>query len=360
MTPAQLAKLLNNKFLEEGNFEVAGSSQSGSAYAAISGNDDVFGEYDASFSNLSVQAVGYSQGVNADVAEAKKGVFIYVTRGTKRAIKSLPETLDGVPLIIESIGKITVKPQSASSNRGNIYRKNNRVACGSSCAPSQKNYSGTFGALARKTSDPSVLHAISNNHVFADCNHLAPRVPIMSPSSKDSGIAYPPLMFAQHSEMIELRSGNPLTVTPCYEDLAIALVQDESKVSSWQGDQFGYDTPSNTMQPFAGLKVKKFGRTTGLTHGIIESVTIRTPVRYQADDFKAIVWFQNVWVVRALGPDPFAIGGDSGSLVVTEDGSASVGMVFASNNRGDYVNIIPIDRISRAFGGLELVGGHGI
>ncbi len=81
---------------------------------------------------------------------------------------------------------------------------------------------------------------------------------------------------------------------------------------------------------------------------------------YKTGKFSATVWFTDTWTVRADGADPFALPGDSGSLVVSEDGTSVVGLLFAVNNRGQYGIIMPIDQVLAAFGGATLVSGHGI
>jgi hypothetical protein len=356
MKPSKLAQLFTNQFLQGGNFELAGATSTEVSRAATA--FDVVAVDKEPFANLSVQAVGYAEGGEGE--DFVPAVYIYVTRGTKRALKEVPETVENIPVIVDSVGKIIVKPKATLSNRGHIFARRGRVACGSSCAPSGKDYSGTLGALVHKNGDTSCLYALSNNHVTADCNHLSVGMPIMSPSGNDSRPGNAPRMFAEHAQMTELRSGVPGLVPPCRDDLAIATVPDLDLVSSWQGDADGFDTPVLAASPAPGMPVKKIGRTTGTTHGRIQSVVVRTPIRYDSENFKAIVWFQQVWAVRSTDTGPFAVGGDSGSLVVTEDGNSAVGIVFASNSQGTYVNMIAIDRVLGAFGGLTLVGNHGV
>jgi len=83
------------------------------------------------------------------------------------------------------------------------------------------------------------------------------------------------------------------------------------------------------------MKVKKFGRTTGLTKGEVEAkVATPMPVTYNARYFKDTVWFKDVWSVRSADSgDAFALPGDSGSLVVNDDASRAVGIIFAANRR---------------------------
>jgi hypothetical protein len=110
------------------------------------------------------------------------------------------------------------------------------------------------------------------------------------------------------------------------------------------------------------MRVKKTGRTTGLTNGSVEAL-INSPlaVPYKCRFFAATVWFRDVWTVRADQGTAFALGGDSGSLVVTEDGKSAVGLVFAASvPSGDLAYIVPMNHITGLFGGITLVGKHGI
>lgn len=143
-------------------------------------------------------------------------------------------------------------------------------------------------------------------------------------------------------------------------DAAVASVPDESMVSSWQGDDFsGYDTPVNTVPLTTGLRVKKFGRTTGITYGTVEILTSILELRYRYSNFAALVWFTGLGVVWADAGEEFALPGDSGSLVVTEGGDAAVGLLFAAGPQWDYAWIAPIDTVLNELS-LTLVGNHGI
>jgi hypothetical protein len=106
------------------------------------------------------------------------------------------------------------------------------------------------------------------------------------------------------------------------------------------------------------MRVKKFGRTTGLTVGTVEAVFTLAPVPYKSRYFSAMVYFDAVWTVLGEDGTSFALPGDSGSLVVTEDEKASVGLVFAAAS-GGYGIIVPMSHIVTCFGGLRLVHGHG-
>jgi len=172
-----------------------------------------------------------------------------------------------------------------------------------------------------------------------------------------------PAEIGRHSDICELRSGGPTLVQPLQEDVALARITRPEGVTSWQGDGVaGYDTPTSVIPPTSGLRVKKFGRTTGRTSGAVEAlIPDFLAIPYKCRFFNATVWFRRVWTVRADPGDTFAQPGDSGSLVVTEDGAGAIGLVFAASvPYGDLGYIIPMNHVEGLLGGLDLVAGHGI
>jgi hypothetical protein len=328
------------------------------AAAAVADIPD-YDEY--GFAGLAVQSVGVEEGV----AEPK--VHIYVTKGrtTEREVEVGDEE---VTVVVNRIGRVVIRPETASTvtHTGNVYLRGGRVACGSSCAPSTEGYAGTFGALAHKTNaGNNHLYLLSNNHVLAAGNHIPVGMPILSPANMDArpGVRAPGEV-ARHAEICELRSGDPALVPVSCDDVAIAEVVEPASVSSWQGDAAdGYDTPTAHAQVLSNMTVKKVGRTTGLTTGTTEArIVAPFAMPYKCKYFSAVVWFKDAWTVRSNGPGPFALPGDSGSLVVTDDGARAVGIVFAvsQGTSGDYGIIIPIDYVLNKFGGLQLIGNHGI
>jgi hypothetical protein len=356
-----VAQRLAARLLEGGNFVFA-SPMSRSALTDVfpaagqlTALDRHFEEL--GFAGLAVQSVGYEEGVD------NPKVHIYVTKGPKQRENELPTQQGPVTIEINRVGRVVVKPETASAatHRGNLYERNNRIACGSSCAPSTEPYAGTLGTLVKKRGS-QVLYVLSNNHVLAAANHVPVGMPILAPATMDArpGLIAPSEV-CRHEDICELRSGAPALVQPQREDLAIGRVNDPARVTSWQGDGAeGYDTPHVIETPVSGTRVKKFGRTTGLTRGTIESRHLPFALPYTCRHFSATVWFQDVWSVRADPGEAFALPGDSGSLVVREDAGSSVGILFAVASLGQYGFIIPMDHVNTCFGGLTLVHGHGI
>jgi hypothetical protein len=359
-TAELVAQKLAAKFLEEGLFTATTpmkhSAAQGLLPASASPGIDVEEFYEEQgFAGLAVQAVGHEQGSDHE------RVHIYVAKGSKSAIQSLPVGDGAVEIAVNRVGRLVVKPEQANAvtNHGNVFVRKNRVACGSSCAPSGENHSGTFGALVR-TKDKQ-LCLLSCNHVIAACNHTPVGMPILSPSNADaSPTERAPGTIARHDAICELRSGVPALVNPCEEDVALACITDPGLVTSWQGDAPGYDTPKTIAPPTSGMRVKKTGRTTGLTTGTVEArIGTLMNLPYKTKHFSATVWFRNVWSIRGDDDEPFALPGDSGSLVVNENGPTAVGLIFAVSAT-DIAFMIPMNRVSQCFGGIRLVGGHGV
>jgi hypothetical protein len=363
MAAHDVALALAERFLRDGNFVLAGAQGRGAigAVPAAAAAPDIPDYDEYGFAGLAVQSVGVEEGVN------DPKVHIYVTKGrtSEREVEAGGEEVD---VVINRIGKVVIRPESAATatHAGNVYLRGGRVACGSSCAPSTESYAGTFGALARKAgAGNNRLYLLSNNHVLAAGNHIPVGMPILSPANIDArpGVRAPGEV-ARHAEICELRSGDPALVPVTCNDMAIAEVVDATTVSSWQGDAaFGYDTPTAHAQLVSNMAVKKVGRTTGLTTGIAEArIVAASAMPYKCKHFNAIVWFRDAWTVRSNAAGPFALPGDSGSLVVTEDGTRAVGVVFAvsQGTSGHYGIIIPIEDVLNKFGGLQLIGNHGI
>jgi hypothetical protein len=219
----QVATALAYEFLKKGNYSASSGPVEVPRLLEVAAVADVVedeAEFQAvpEFASLAVQSVGFEDGVD------DPKVHIYLTRGSVRMIRELPEEVEGVRLRAHKMGPINVRPDSAAAatNRGNFYERNARVCCGSSCAPTSENCSGTIGALVRQPGAQQI-YLLSNNHVFAGCNHVPRNQPILSPSSNDGRPDVPaPREVGRHDQIHELRSGSPMFVGPCDIDLALA------------------------------------------------------------------------------------------------------------------------------------------
>lgn len=348
----QVALALIEHFLKQNSFEGVESSNTSMVPASVpipAGAQMAVG----GFHGLSVRGVGYADGELVDPR-----CYVYVTRSTKKHEKLLPERVGEVPVIMRKVGNLQIKPEIAasSSNGGHAYRFGGKVACGGSIAPTGAQYAGTLGAFLRDGSGDTYL--LSNNHVIGACNHLPQGHPITAPSGIDAKVGSDPIVqVGALDRLYELRSGAHTYVPTQRTDAALARVTDARSVSSMQGNW--YDTPSTVSPPMAGMKVRKVGRTTGHTFGWVESkIPVLMPLPYKSKDFTATVNFAEVWVVVAPDDETFALPGDSGSLVVNEDASAAVGLLFACSPDGKRGIITSLPEVLSDIGqGFSLLSG---
>lgn len=273
--------------------------------------------------------------------------------------KNLPGKLGNIT--VEYIGHSdvpgfppTVEPQSSASGGSRFWTPGGRFACGSSVTAAPIPSAGTLGALVRLADGH--LYGLTNNHVTGGCNHTEVGMYVLCPSAIDAVVGRPPpTAIGAHHSLTVIQSGDPGQLRKQRLDAAIFRIPDESVVTSWQGDM-EYDTPTATTRPVAHMRVRKVGRTTGLTHGRING-EVKTPlvIPYKAQRLQAEVHFEGLWTVVGSHGDEFSTCGDSGSLVVTEDGKYAVGLVLGGQQGATY--IMPIADVLAHFDAI-LVGAH--
>jgi PKD repeat protein len=95
-----------------------------------------------------------------------------------------------------------------------------------------------------------------------------------------------------------------------------------------------------------GQLVQKYGRTTGHTQGEVTEVNVTVNVCYEtAGPFQCKSYAKFIDQIGIAGADGtnFSSGGDSGSLIVTDDGSNSpVGLLFAGSDTRTLANPIQV------------------
>ncbi|MHC2000898.1 hypothetical protein ACYQR9_10675 [Methylobacterium sp. CM6241] len=275
--------------------------------------------------------------------------------------KAMPESAEDVS--IRWIGSCSIQsnppptpPTTPITQRS--YRHNGLVACGSSVHPASIHGAGTFGCLVR---DPAgTIYGMSNNHVTGGCNHMEEGMPILTPAALDasSEASHPvPETLGRHARSIPLRSGDLRIVPAQTHDAAIFTILDPSRVTSMQGDG-AYDTPAQIFSPHSGVRVKKIGRSTGQTTGSVlgtQSAPVAFP--YNSDRFRAHVYIGGGLAIEGDNGQPFSGPGDSGSLVVTEDGQYAVGLIMGS--MGHLSLALPIDPTLTELG-VSLVSGYSV
>jgi hypothetical protein len=180
---------------------------------------------------------------------------------------------------------------------------------------------GTLGAFVR-TSDGE-LAILSNNHVLADENRAEIDDPIIQPADLDGGEA-PEDVVARLAEYVPIA---PVGVNRV--DAAFATVLDGVDV-----DPVGPlgALGLGTVVPEDANRVRKLGRTTGLTAGRVSAFNVRSlVVEYE---ISPTVRFDGQIEVQTEGGGEFSLGGDSGSLIVSEGDRVPVGLLFAGSDQG--------------------------
>lgn len=218
---------------------------------------------------------------------------------------------------------------------------------------------GTFGCLVKKNGQKYIL---SNNHVMANCNDAEIGDPITQPGPYDGG-SVSKHTIAHLSEFVPINYVGQ-TNSSCflsktlirflnffsslfgsYHRFNIERVQAEynlidaalaKPISDDLVSQDIFDVPGEICSwstPFLGMKIKKSGRTTGVTYGTIDQVDVTTTVNYGGS--------RNAIFTDQLIAGPMSQGGDSGSVVIANDGTNNaIGLLFAGSEEVTVINDI--------------------
>ena len=234
-------------------------------------------------------------------------------------IRGIPPSLDGVPVVVKVTGKI----RALTTPTGRFDRP---VPTGVSTGHPDI----TAGTIACRVKDAEGnVYALSNNHVYADVNNASIGDNVLQPGAIDGGVDpddaigmladFEPIKFAKRRKIPE----NTI-------DAAIAL-SSTANLSTATPEIGGYGTPNSTIvAALLGQQVQKFGRTTELTNGEITGVNTTVDVGYGPG--KTARFVKQIIVESEI---VFILGGDSGSLLVTDNADLNpVGLLFAGTSDG--------------------------
>jgi hypothetical protein len=199
----------------------------------------------------------------------------------------------------------------------------------------------TAGTIGVKVTDGVNFYALSNNHVYANFNKASIGDNVLQPGSYDGGTSNDVIGTLYEYVEIDLN-------TPNIADAAIALVNSSDLNCNTPSD--GYGQPSTTIKNEVdiGLLVQKYGRTTGYTHGKIDLLDATVDVCYETQGPFRCKTSANFIHQFGISDGNFSDGGDSGSLIVTDDNSKQpVALLFAGNS--DYTFATPIELVLELF-----------
>jgi hypothetical protein len=261
-----------------------------------------------------------------------------------RDVPGLPVALDGVPVAVAVTGRFMAFSDPTTKLRP--------APVGFSVGhPSIT--AGTIGA--RVKDGAGNVYVLSNNHVLANSNDATIGDPALQPGPFDGGTLNDQIgtLSAFQSIDFSLSGVN-------YFDAAIAISNTGDLGNSTPTDD-GYGTPNSAIwgdanadgvfdskSALLGLNVQKYGRTTALTKGQITGINATIEVCYE-------VLF--IWCIKSayfydqiiIEPGAFSGGGDSGSLIVSDDADKKpVALLFAGSSTQTIAN--RIDLVLNHFG----------
>ncbi len=272
--------------------------------------------------------------------DGRPGLQILLERS---GIAGLPVALDGVPVTQRVTGRLMAFSDPTQRQR-----------------PAPPGFSvghpaitaGTIGARVRDA--VGRVYILSNNHVLANSNGATIGDPEYQPGPFDGGTSTDQIATLTDFQTIDF-TGADNTI-----DAAIALSSTSLLDNATPSDD-AYGMPNTTIYGDAngdglfddpnallGLNVQKYGRTTRLTHGQITGVNATVTVCYAVSQFSCTKSARYVDQL-IISPGTFSGGGDSGSLIVTDDGNLNpVALLFAGSSTVTIAN--RIDLVLTRFG----------
>ena len=210
------------------------------------------------------------------------------------------------------------------------YNKYNPLRGGISVGPcrtiNQNVFTGTLGAIVldRNTQKP---HILSNFHVLCVDKNWEMGDGIAQPSQVDNG-------RCPHDQTAFITKA----VLNNQVDAAIAEITNRGISSKI----VGIGAVESTANAKLDMAVRKRGRTSGLTHGIIDSLSLTIKVDF-GNDIGSLVYKNQIGIrVDHDKNNTFSRHGDSGALIVN-DNQEAVGLLFAADQAGTFGVANPID-----------------
>ena len=206
----------------------------------------------------------------------------------------------------------------------------------------------TAGTIGARVTDGTNVYALSNAHVYA-LQGSDTQGPVQTGVNGDRALQPGRVDMtdqacgSQHeidtAVIGTLWSYVPIVVSRKASntvDAAIARVSVNDVGTATPAD--GYGVPSRTtVLPTLGLPVQKYGRTTGLTAGTVTGVNATVMITYDTGQARFV---QQVIIQGSSGP--FSAAGDSGSLIVSQNGNFPVGLLFAGSSSTTIGNRIDL------------------
>jgi hypothetical protein len=265
----------------------------------------------------------------------------------------VPATLEGTPTDVVQTGIIRALQSTTDKHR---------PAPGGVSIGHRDITAGTLGCLVEKDGQKFIL---SNNHVLANSNQAEIGDPILQPGPYDGG-TYPDDHIADLKDFVPINiigvpSECPIATGTAsllngiakllgsqvrmqainqqpLENLVDAAIARPLNPEDVSDEILQIGTIQGSAAGELGMTIKKSGRTTGLTTGVIEQVDVSVNVQYGEG--------QTAMFTDQLMAGAMSQGGDSGSAVLY-DNHRLVGLLFAGSDTTTVIN-----RIENVFSAL--------
>jgi hypothetical protein len=265
-------------------------------------------------------------------------------------VGGIPQQLEGVPVHPVVTGEIYALPKGGNGggngggkpDGGDPVDRTARFERPVPIGVSTGHPAITAGTIGCRVTDGTNVYALSNNHVYADNDPENIGDAVIQPGKFDGGLS-PADDIGRLVDFVTIDFGGINIV-----DAAIAATEEPKLGTSTPSD--GYGAPKSvTATAYLNQKVKKYGRTTGLTKGQVAGINAAVAVNYGGGN---VALFLGQIIIT---PGAFSAGGDSGSLVVVDGKGRDrahdrkpVGLLFA----GSALHTIacPIDAVLTRFG----------
>ncbi len=284
---------------------------------------------------VNLVGIGIGEKVVADRPTGELCVKVLVARkypkGKISRSDRIPAAIGGIPTDVEGVGYAR-KFQIPNQRRQRPVPGGVSGSLGLDAVAGR--YAGTLGLVVADRATPQILYVLSNNHVLADENRAPIGADVVQPATLDGGVPGDRVASLMRFEPLVFNNA------PNQMDAAIARFDTGVGVAKLI---LGLGAPTGSVDPGLNLLVRKAGRTTGVTEGVVRTVHFDAfNIRYD----QGVVRMDDVMVIEGVH-GAFSRPGDSGSAIVDSQGRV-VSLLFAGSDTVTFA--IPIQRILRGLG----------
>ena len=297
-----------------------------------------------------IVGVGYGERIKGEKPTGEICLKMYVVEKYPeeeiQAEALAPEEVDGVTVDVEAVGELV----SLGGNRKAKWRP----APGGVSIGHVKITAGTLGCFCSSKEPAEPVLILSNNHVLANENNAKIGDPILQPGPYDGGrdprdriatlFDFVPLDFSGRANLVDCALAKPLN----RELVRLCILESPSSCTKQ-----GCTKVRGVAPPVLKENVKKSGRTTSTTCGVISGVGATVNVGYGGGK---VAKFINQIVITPAG---FSAGGDSGSLIMDMRNRARA-LLFAGSSTHTIANPIQtvlaeLSKAPKVLAGLQIL-----